>query len=188
MLAGSYSQGNPIVTTPSPVNVAIPSPSQLNLETVTRPTLVIVPSTSKGKGKSTSKGNTVSKNSNIETSSNFNIIPTTADLNVPANIFDNDEASTNCDDVNLDNVLQDDILMNPSTPTTSTLDQMVGGFNLKLDKPAQSKLSHSKKSKTNKATAEPVNVANIKTELQDDLDWSVLPVVNNNTNSRFNNM
>lgn len=142
---------------------------------------MVQPSTSKPRTK-TAKGH-ISKP--LLSPSNYHSLNPSADLKLPAEIFASDDSIsdtglTNSEDLhNVLNELADDSMV-------STKDKMLGGINIKVEKldPPKSK----KKSKNNKdvPTATPnLNLADIKTELQDDFDWNNMTLATLNSNNRL---
>lgn len=121
--------------------------------------------------------------------SSFNAINPSADLRLPAEIFASDDSVSDAGIVTADEVqkvlLQDSLLATEPVVQT-TKDKMLGGINIKVEKVADNyKINKKSKKTANKdPTANYVNIADIKTELQDDLDWNnmTLATVNNNTN------
>ncbi|KAM3967709.1 heat shock factor isoform 2-T2 [Aphomia sociella] len=165
------------VSTPSPTVTTPASPEQAN-----NPIMSV--GMSKSKGRSSNKSTGVQSGKTMLTTTNFNTLNPSADLKLPAEIFASDDSVSDAgvptpEDIPVQNIRQDAIL-NSNTPTVSTRDKMLGG--IKLEKPTDRNKSKSKKqAKDNLAT---MNLAEIKTELQDDLDWNnmTLATVNNNTN------
>lgn len=125
---------------------------------------------------------------------NFNVLNPSADLKLPAEIFASDDSVSDAglaaveDNMTAQHVLQNSML-GSDLCESATKDKMLGGINLKLGKSAEtSKTSTKKSKKAAKDTNVNLNLADIKTELQDDLDWNnmTLATVNNNSNvNRF---
>ncbi|XP_028156174.1 heat shock factor protein isoform X3 [Ostrinia furnacalis] len=121
-------------------------------------------------------------------SANFNSMNPSADLKLPAEIFASDDSVSDAglataEDIAVQN-LQDTLLSGDICKPSK--DKMLGtGLNIKIEKPAATSKS-SKKSKKEAKNNENMNLnlADIKTELQDDLDWNnmTLATINNNTN------
>lgn len=158
------------------VNIVMPSPS---------------PNTVKAdlvKARNNSNKTPPIANKSLLTSGNYNAINPSADLKLPAEIFASDDSVsdvgvTASEDINMQNALQD--LVQESLLANSK-DKMLGG--IKLEKPKDTNKASKKSKKSNKNTDINLNLADIKTELQDDFDWNnmTLATVNNNTNvNRF---
>ncbi|XP_041975871.1 heat shock factor protein isoform X6 [Aricia agestis] len=175
------SDSQPVVTSPSPTMVSPTSP--LARQTTMEKTVTASPGTSKPKTKPYVKKTTTNASS-FQNVNNYNTIKP-ADFGLPAEIFASDDsvsdAGTTTEDINL---LQENLLGGEQITSTSK-DQMLGGINIKLENPAEAvkPVKKSKKSKDNKNVCN-VNLADIKTELQDDFDWNnmTLATVNNNQN------
>lgn len=176
----------PIVTSPSPTMAS--SPGQSTMEQVIN-NVIESPSTSRPKTRCTSK-NVSTNTKSLLSPSNFNTINSSADFKLPAEIFASDDSVSDAGVPTTDDLstLQDAIL---SEQSISSKDKLLGGINIKLEKPENVKIGKkSKKSKDNCCIGN-LNLADIKTELQDDFDWSnmTLATVNNNANvNRFQNM
>ncbi|XP_047530416.1 heat shock factor protein 1 isoform X6 [Vanessa atalanta] len=142
-------------------------------------------STSKSKMRSTSNKNTSTNNKSLLSPSNFNAMNPSADFKLPAEIFASDDSVSDTGVAVAEDIstLQDSILADQGVSTSK--DKMLGGINIKLEKPSEYVKTgkKSKKSKDNMNTCS-LNLADIKTELQDDFDWNnmTLATVNNNTN------
>lgn len=144
------------------------------------------PGPSKPKSK-INKGPTRSKT--LLSPSNFNALNPSADLKLPAEIFASDDSVSDAglatvEDMAIQTVLQDSIL-GSDLCVPPTKDKMFGGIDIKMEKAAETSKTSKKSKKTAKTS---LNLADIKTELQDDVDWSnmTLATVNNNTNvNRF---
>lgn len=178
-----------IVTSSSPSRVTSASPVD-NPVTISK-TVSMSPGPSNPK--SNARGNmknTVAGGRTLLSPSNFNVINPSADLRLPAEIFASDDSVSDPGIVPVDEVqrvLLPDPLLGTTDPVISTTkDKMFGGINIKVENVGDNYKSNKKSKKTgNKdVTANYVNVADIKTELQDDLDWNnmTLATVNNNTN------
>lgn len=146
---------------------------------------------SKSKGRNNSANRTATSIGKSLTHGNFNTLNPSADLKLPAEIFASDDSASDAgiataDDINMQNALQD--LVDESLLTTSK-DKMLGGINIKIERPVEAQKPNKKSKKSNNKSAEhTLNLADIKTELQDDFDWNnmTLATVNNNTNvNRF---
>ncbi|CAB3240038.1 unnamed protein product [Arctia plantaginis] len=111
------------------------------------------------------------------------------DLKLPAEIFASDDSISDvgvagAEDINMQNTLQD--LVQESL-LSNLQDKMLSAANIKLEKTDSDKCNKKYK-KGQKNTEAHLNLADIKTELQDDFDWNnmTLATVNNNTNvNRF---
>lgn len=123
--------------------------------------------------------------------SSFKAINPSADLRLPAEIFASDDSVSDIAGITaadeMQKTLLQDSLLDTTDPVVSTAkDKMLGGIDIKVEKVADNYKTNKKSKKTgNKdATANYVNIEDIKTELQDDLDWNnmTLATVNNNTN------
>ncbi|XP_050346008.1 heat shock factor protein 1 isoform X5 [Nymphalis io] len=142
-------------------------------------------STSKSKMRSTSNKNMSTNNKSLLSTSNFNTINPSADFKLPAEIFASDDSVSDAGVAVAEDIstIQDSMLADQSVSTSK--DKMLGGINIKLEKPSEYVKTgkKSKKSKDNTSTCN-LNLADIKTELQDDFDWNnmTLATVNNNTN------
>ncbi|XP_045527948.1 heat shock factor protein isoform X8 [Pieris brassicae] len=165
----------PIVTSPSPT-ISSASP----MEQI----FVTVPSTSKPKTKTCKKNVSNTKNINNITLNNYNTINPTADFKLPAEIFASDDSISDAgaggtDDINNFNELNgNDLVMSTSK------DKMLGGINIKVESADPVPSSTEKKAKKSKDNTNNFNLADIKTELQDDFDWNnmTLATVHNNPN------
>ncbi|CAB3240715.1 unnamed protein product [Arctia plantaginis] len=119
----------------------------------------------------------------------YNVLNPTADLKLPAEIFASDDSISDvgvagAEDINMQNTLQD--LVQESL-LSNLQDKMLSAANIKLEKTDSDKCNKKYK-KGQKNTEAHLNLADIKTELQDDFDWNnmTLATVNNNTNvNRF---
>lgn len=176
----------PIVTSPS--STMATSPGQAAMEQVIN-NVINSPSTSRPKTRCASK-NVSTNTKSLLSPSNFNTINSSADFKLPAEIFASDDSVSDAGVTTTDDLstLQDTIL---SEQTISSKDKMLGGISIKLEKKENVKTGKkSKKSKDNSVIGN-LNLADIKTELQDDFDWNnmTLATVNNNSNvNRFQTM
>ncbi|XP_047508101.1 heat shock factor protein isoform X7 [Pieris napi] len=172
----------PIVTSPSPIITSASPIGQTAMEQI----FVTVPSTSKPKTRTCKKNVSNTKNINNITLNNYNTINPSADFKLPAEIFASDDSISDAgaggtDDINNFNELNgNDLVM-------STLkDKMLGGINIKVEsaEQVQQPSSTEKKAKKSKDNTNNFNLADIKTELQDDFDWNnmTLATVHNNPN------
>ncbi|XP_059050896.1 heat shock factor protein isoform X3 [Achroia grisella] len=172
------------VSSPTSTATKPVSPEQLNNP-------VISLGTPKSKGRNLNKSNILQSGKSLS-SNNFNTTmllgsSPSADLKLPAEIFASDDSASDigvpvAESLPVPNILEESIL---NTDTSSVLrkDKMLG--DIKLEKPMNTVKSLEKSKKSNKDNVpDAVNLADIKTELQDDLDWSnmTLATVNNNTN------
>nr|QGA73371.1 heat shock factor protein [Spodoptera frugiperda] len=144
-----------------------------------------MPSKSKGRNQSVNKGATTSTGKSLLTG-NYNSLNPSADLKLPAEIFASDDSVsdagvTAADDISMQNALQD--LVDESLLPASK-DKMLGGINIKIEGAGETSKSNKKSKKSTKSNENTLNLADIKTELQDDFDWNnmTLATVNNNTN------
>ncbi|XP_047530409.1 heat shock factor protein isoform X5 [Vanessa atalanta] len=175
----------PIVTSPSPTMASTSPIGQPAMEQVLNNVIAASASTSKSKMRSTSNKNTSTNNKSLLSPSNFNAMNPSADFKLPAEIFASDDSVSDTGVAVAEDIstLQDSILADQGVSTSK--DKMLGGINIKLEKPSEYVKTgkKSKKSKDNMNTCS-LNLADIKTELQDDFDWNnmTLATVNNNTN------
>ncbi|XP_053620339.1 heat shock factor protein isoform X5 [Plodia interpunctella] len=150
--------------------------------------VVVSPGTSRTKTRHTKAKSPIIQNvKSLMTPSNFNSMNPSADLRLPAEIFASDDSVSDAgvpvsEDISVQNLLNDIVTdANPSS-SSATKDKMLGG--IRLEK-SNGKPVSKKAKKTPKDVPEYVNLADIKTELQDGIDWSIA-TVNNNTNvNRF---
>lgn len=152
------------------------------------PTPVIVkiehlPNIQKGQINSANKSTVTTQGKGLS-SGNYKTLNPPSDLKLPAEIFASDDSVsdagvTTADDMSTQNVLQD--LVDESLQTTPK-DKLLGSINIKIERPEMKATRKSKKG--NKSAETALNLADIKTELQDDIDWNnmTLATVNNNTN------
>ncbi|CAH0695230.1 unnamed protein product [Spodoptera exigua] len=185
----------PIITSASPTSVTpvINQPTTAEAavsNAMGSPHIVVkiegqVPSKSKGRNQSVNKGATTSTGKTILTG-NYNSLNPSADLKLPAEIFASDDSvsdtgATAADDISMQNALQD--LVDESLLPASK-DKMLGGINIKIEGAGETSNSNKKSKKGTKSNENTLNLADIKTELQDDFDWNTmtLATVNNNTN------
>ncbi|XP_022118828.1 heat shock transcription factor isoform X5 [Pieris rapae] len=145
---------------------------------------VTVPSTSKPKTKSCKKNVSNTKNIKNLTLNNYNTINPPADFKLPAEIFASDDSISDAgaggnDDINNFNELNGNDLVMPSSK-----DKMLGGINIKVESAEPVSSNTEKKAKKSKDNTNNFNLADIKTELQDDFDWNnmTLATVHNNPN------
>ncbi|XP_026759222.1 heat shock factor protein 1 isoform X3 [Galleria mellonella] len=146
---------------------------------------------SKSKSRSVNKSSTQQSGKTLMSTSNFNTLNPSADLKLPAEIFASDDSASEVaipvtEVLPVQNILQDTILnTNNSSPLTK--DKMLGG--IKLEKPMDGLAKSdgkSKKSNKDYVADDTINIADIKTEMQDDWSNMTLATVNNNTNvNRF---
>ncbi|XP_026493781.1 heat shock factor protein isoform X6 [Vanessa tameamea] len=175
----------PIVTSPSPTMASTSPIGQPAMEQVLNNVIASSASTSKSKMRNTSNKNTSTNNKSLLSPSNFNAMNPSADFKLPAEIFASDDSVSDTGVAVAEDIstLQDSILADQGVSTSK--DKMLGGINIKLEKPSEYVKTgkKSKKSKDNMNTCS-LNLADIKTELQDDFDWNhmTLATVNNNTN------
>lgn len=151
-----------------------------------------IPSNSKARNNVGNRSTVTSSSKSLLSPENYNTINPSADLKLPAEIFASDDSVSDAgvvaaEDINMQNALQE--LVDESL-ITSSKDKMLGGINIKLERLADAQRSKKEKAKKGNKAAEnnTLNLADIKTELQDDFDWNnmTLATVNNNTNvNRF---
>lgn len=179
----------PVVTSPSPTMPSPTSPIPQNVldQPVNSILNMTTPSTSKARDKNVGNKNVILRGKQLLSPNNFNTINTSADFKLPAEIFASDDSISDAgvtptDDFSVKNAMQDSMSVDPVISTSK--DEMLGGINIKIEKPIENVKSSkkTKKSKDNKISN--INLADIKTELQDDFDWNnmTLATVNNNTN------
>lgn len=173
-----------VVTSPTAVDSTSPGQIVNNV--------MASPGTSKPKARVNGHKNTAMSNKSLMNPTNFNALNPSADLKLPAEIFASDDSVSDAgltatDDITAQNVLQDTILS--AELCEPAKDKMLGtGIAIKMEKSADTSKTAKKSKKATKTNNLNLNLADIKTELQDDLDWSnmTLATVNNNTNvNRF---
>lgn len=170
------------------------SPVDTSLREGTHPVITTAPSTSKVKGKSNVRM-PVGSNKKKRTPS-FNVIPTCADLKLPAEIFASDDSDTGfvtAEEVPVQLVMEDNAIREDTVPMATSRDKMVGGINIKVERLANNnvKPSQGKKNKNTKAkqaASNASNLQNIKTELQDDFEWNDMSLATLNNNSDHNSL
>lgn len=183
----------PIITssssTPATTTMDQPAIEQVVKSVMGSPSPVIVkieqvPAKQNGHNNSGNRSTVTSPGKSLLSSGNYNSLNPSADLKLPAEIFASDDSVSDAgvsaaDELSIQNALQD--LVDESILTDSK-DRLLGGINIKIERP---ELKANRKSKKgNKSTENTLNLADIKTELQDDIDWNnmTLATVNNNTN------
>lgn len=143
----------------------------------------------KSKSPNNSNKNVTQPGKSLLQQNTYNVLNPTADLKLPADIFASDDSVSDVgiagtEDLNMQNTLQD--LVQESL-LSNLQEKMLSGVNIKMEKTDSDKCN--KKYKKSQKNSEPhLNLADIKTELQDDFDWNnmTLATVNNNTNvNRF---
>ncbi|KAL0851146.1 hypothetical protein ABMA28_007008 [Loxostege sticticalis] len=173
-----------VVTSPTAVDSTSPGQIVNNV--------MASPGTSKPKARVNGHKSTAMSNKSLMNPTNFNALNPSADLKLPAEIFASDDSVSDAgltatDDITAQNVLQDTILS--AELCEPAKDKMLGtGIAIKMEKSADTSKTAKKSKKATKTNNLNLNLADIKTELQDDLDWSnmTLATVNNNTNvNRF---
>ncbi|XP_072943098.1 heat shock factor protein-like isoform X2 [Epargyreus clarus] len=178
----------PIVTSPSPTMPSPTSPIGQTAMDQIASNVNVSPGTSKCKARANMKKNFTANVKSLLTNSNFNNLNPTVDFKLPAEIFASDDSVSDAGVAAAEEVSAKDVLaehMLPEEPVVSTTkDKMLGGINIKLEKPAEPTKQSAKKTKKSKDNENYLNLADIKTELQDDFDWNnmTLATVNNNTN------
>lgn len=142
---------------------------------------VTIPSTSKAKIRSSTKNVSGSKNLTVN---NYNTMHPSTDFKLPAEIFASDDSVSDIGAGGMDDMSTFNEFGDSSVVSTSK-DTMLGGINIKVEnftEPVSSSTGiMTKKSKENTMN---LNLADIKTELQDEFDWNnmSLATVNNNPN------
>nr|BAK26394.1 heat shock factor-c [Bombyx mori] len=177
-----FNEDLPVITSPSPTQGKPSSP--LNQSPAINNVFTITPSTSKTKPRiKTTSSNTRS----LISPSSFN---PSADFKLPAEIFASDDSVSDvgiltAEETGIENILQD---VDEDPMVSSTKDKMLGGINIKVEKVNEGLKPSKKSKKSNKDDTQNINLAAIKTELQDDFDWNnmTLATVNNNTNNKIN--
>ncbi|CAH2102491.1 unnamed protein product [Euphydryas editha] len=176
---------SPIVTSPSPTMVSTSPIGQPAMDQVINNVITPSASTSKPKTRKANKSLSTSHKSLLSPSS-FNSMNPSADFKLPAEIFASDDSVSDTG-VNVPEdltTLPESILGGDQVVSTSK-DKMLGGINIKVEKltGCEKTGKKSKKSKHSSNTCN-LNLADIKTELQDDFDWNqmTLATVNNNAN------
>ncbi|KAI5640591.1 HSF-type DNA-binding domain-containing protein [Phthorimaea operculella] len=163
----------PIVTSPSP-NMAMPT-SPIDQPIIINNVISMASGPSKGKTRAITN-----KSAGKSMTSNFNTINPSADMRLPAEIFASDDSVSDAGVAASDDALLQDVL---ASELANSKDKMLGGINIKIEKPSENTKPSKKTKKNQKDNNFNLNLADIKTELQDDLDWSnmSLATVNNNT-------
>lgn len=161
------------------MNLSNLSPSPLNNPSVNPLTgNVVQPSTSKPKTRNAKSQSTIKP---MLTSSNYHSLNPSADLRLPAEIFASDDSVSDPGMTNqeeLHNVLNE----LTADQITSTKDRLLGGINIKVEKP-DPKPCNKKSKKSRDMNIPSPNLADIKTELQDDLDWNDMTLATLNSNN-----
>nr|WCC72135.1 heat shock transcription factor 1 [Chilo suppressalis] len=188
-------------TLPTPETPAAVSPTvPITTEQIVS-NLMASPGTSKTKSRTSgnkssilNNKSTTLNNKSVLNTSDFNTMNPSADLRLPAEIFASDDSVSDAgvastEDYSIQNVLQDQIISTELRDPVAK-DKMLGGINIKLEKPVPTSKTDSKKTKkVVKNNDLSLNLADIKTELQDDIDWNnmSLATVNNTNVNRFQN-
>nr|XP_034835678.1 heat shock factor protein isoform X2 [Maniola hyperantus] len=175
----------PIVTSPSPTltsqsPVRNPSIEQLMNNVNTSP------GTSKSKTRSSGQKIVSGSAKGLLSPSSFHLIQPSADFKLPAEIFASDDSVSDAgvntaDEINtlLENIHSEQI----------TKDKMFGGINIKVENNGKTNSKLAKKAKKNmEENTCTLNLADIKTELQDDLDWSNMSLATLNNNASVNRL
>ncbi|XP_068626914.1 heat shock factor protein isoform X3 [Battus philenor] len=183
----------PVVTSPSPTMPSPTSPMPQNVldQQINEIVTITVPSTSKSKDKSTADKNVSTSNKELLSPSNFNTISNSADFKLPAEIFASDDSISDVgvpytDDLAIRNIIQDSMITDPMVSTSK--DEMFGGVNIKIEKPSEISKPSKKTKKSKDKDAGNLNLAAIKTELQDDFDWNNMTLATVNNNSSMNRL
>ncbi|CAH2050450.1 unnamed protein product, partial [Iphiclides podalirius] len=169
-----FTSGSPTMPSPtSPLSQNIleqPANNIINMTT---------PSTSKPRDKNIANKNLISSGKQLLSPSNFNALNTSADFKLPAEIFASDDSVS---DAGI--TTTDDLSVSTDPVVSISKDEMLGGINIKIEKPVLNTKPSKKTKKSKDNITSNLNLADIKTELQDDFDWNnmTLATVNNNTN------
>lgn len=139
--------------------------------------------------KTRSKPGTVSPKS-VLSPDTFNTLNPSIDLKLPAEIFASDDSISDAgvitaEETGIQNILHD---VNVDSLASTSKDKMLGGINIKMEKPFDDLKKTKKSKKMYKDNAMNINLSDIKTELSDDFDWNnmTLATVNNSPNvNRF---
>lgn len=179
----------PIVTSPSPNRAVASSPVDGPIIILKTVSVSPGPSNPKSNDRGNVTKNTVADARTLLSPNSFNTINPSPDLKLPAEIFASDDSVSDVGIVATDEVqkalLQESLLGTTDSVVSTSKDKMLGGINIKVEKVADYKNNKKSKKTANKdASADYMNIADIKTELQDDLDWNnmTLATLNNNTN------
>ncbi|XP_045501165.1 heat shock factor protein isoform X3 [Colias croceus] len=174
----------PIVTSPLPTNTSTSPIGQASMEQGVNNLATTSPSTSKTKAKSNGKKNITGAKIHL-TANNFNSMNPSADFKLPAEIFASDDSVSDAGIATSEELNALHEVINGSDPIVSTSkDEMLGGINIKVEKVAEPAKTSGKKTKKSKDYSQNINLADIKTELQDEFDWNnmTLATVHNNAN------
>lgn len=181
----------PIATSPSPTTTSASLIGQTSSKHQANNVVTVLPSTSKAKTKNNIK-KTIAGTKNLLSTTNFNTITPSADFKLPAEIFASDDSVSDAGVGTTEDLNTLHEVINGTDPVVSTSkDKMLGGINIKVEKVPESPKNNGKKTKKSKENMQNFNLADIKTELQDDFDWSnmTLATVHNNANiNKFQSM
>lgn len=111
----------------------------------------------------------------------------TADFKLPAEIFASDDSVSDAGVTAAEeiNTIQDNLLNGEQV----TKDKMFGGINIKVEGTGKTNGKVPKKAKKSRdENSCTLNLADIKTELQDDLDWSNMSLATMNNNASINRL
>ncbi|XP_063616710.1 heat shock factor protein isoform X4 [Cydia splendana] len=177
----------PVVTSPSPTMINPTSP----LDQPILDQVFIDPSTITTAEKTKKVQRSIAKPAKrMSSGSSFNNLNPSADLKLPAEIFADEDSVEN--GIAADELLQSALQSAAFDGSMSTSkDKMFGGINIKLEKAENAKPTKKSKKSNKDNNTNPIDLAGIKTELQDDLDWNnmTLATVNNNSDvNRYNSM
>ncbi|XP_039759657.1 heat shock factor protein isoform X3 [Pararge aegeria] len=171
----------PIITSPSPTLTTTPPVNNLSIEQAINN--VTSPGTSKPKNSNSLKTAMASKS--LLSPSNFHIMNPSPDFKLPAEIFASDDSVSDtgintAEEINTDHTF---------TGEQMTKDKMFGGINIKVENNGKRSFKVAKKSKKSREqNACTLNLADIKTELQDDLDWNNMSLATMNNNANVNRL
>ncbi|XP_063395115.1 heat shock factor protein isoform X1 [Cydia fagiglandana] len=177
----------PVVTSPSPTMVNPTSP----LDQPILDQVFIDPSTITTAEKTKKVQRSIARPAKkMSSGSSFNNLNPSADLKLPAEIFADEDSVEN--GIAADELLQSALQSAALEGGMSTSkDKMFGGINIKLEKAENAKPTKKSKKSNKDNNTNPIDLAGIKTELQDDLDWNnmTLATVNNNSDvNRYNSV
>ncbi|XP_045771888.1 heat shock factor protein isoform X4 [Maniola jurtina] len=178
----------------TPPIVSSPSPTLTSQSPVTNPSIEQLmnnvntsPGTSKSKTRNSGPKIVSGSVKTLLSPSNFHLIQPSADFKLPAEIFASDDSVSDAGVNTADeiNTLSENILSGEQT----TKDKMFGGINIKVENNGKtnSKLAKKAKKHTEENTCT-LNLADIKTELQDDLDWSNMSLATLSNNASVNRL
>ncbi|XP_063548537.1 heat shock factor protein isoform X5 [Cydia strobilella] len=172
----------PVVTSPSPTMVNPTSP----LDQPILDQVFIDPSTVTAAEKTKKVQRSIARPAKkMSSGSSFNNLNPSADLKLPAEIFADEDSVEN--GIAADELLQSALQSAALDGGMSTSkDKMFGGINIKLEKAENAKTTKKSKKSSKVNNTNQVDLAGIKTELQDDLDWNNMTLATVNNNSDVN--